>query len=122
MLAYVFWHRPRKGADPGKYEKAQRAFHGALGLTSACFRLAELPFGEEGGGYEDWYLVEDWERLGELNSAAVDSVRRADHDRAASGVDDGWGAVYSLLRGPASIPEGARWLNKPRGTTTGQFL
>lgn len=122
MLAYVFWHRPRRGTNPERYEVAQGAFHGALELTSACFRLAELPFGEEDSGYEDWYLVENWEKLGELNSAAVDSVRRADHDRAASHAADGWGAVYSLLRGPASIPEGARWLDKPRGTPTDQFL
>ncbi len=122
MLAYVFWHQPQRGVDLLRYEEAQRAFHSALELTSACFRLADLPFGDKGGGYEDWYLVEDWEKLGELNGAAVDSVRRPDHDRAASGVADGWGGVYSLLRGPASIPEGARWLDKPRGTATDQFL
>lgn len=122
MLAYVFWHQPRNGLDTVEYEEAQKAFHGALEMTSACFRLIELPFGEKGGGYEDWYLVEDWEKLGELDRAAVDSVRRADHDRAASQAADGWGAVYSLLRGPASIPEGARWLEKPRGTPTDQFL
>jgi hypothetical protein len=122
MLAYVFWHQPQRDVNLVRYEEAQRAFHGALQMTSACFRLAELPFGEKGGGYEDWYLVEDWEKLGALNRAAVDSVRRADHDRAASGAANGWGAVYSLLRGPASIPEGARWLDKPRGTPTDQFL
>jgi len=122
MLAYVFWHRHRGGVDRLRYEEDQMTFHGVLGMTSACFRLAELPFGEKGGGYEDWYLVEDWQALGELNRAAVDSVRRGDHDRAASGSADGWGAVYSLLRGPASIPEGARWLEKPRGTPADQFL
>jgi hypothetical protein len=122
MLAYVFWHRPQEGVDPVTYEETQRTFHRALEMTSACFRLVELPFGEEGGGYEDWYLVEGWEKLGALNSAAVDSVRRADHDRAASLAADGWGAVYSRLRGPASIPEGARWLDKPRSTPTDQFL
>ena len=122
MLAYVFWHQPQRDVDPVKYEETQRAFHDALEVASACFRLAELPFGEKGVGYEDWYLVEDWEKLGELNRAAVDSVRRADHDRAASGAANGWGAVYSLLRGPASIPEGARWLEKSRGVPTDQFL
>jgi hypothetical protein len=122
MLAYVFWHQPQRGVDPIGYEEAQRTFHSALELTSACFLLAELPFGDKGSGYEDWYLVEDWEGLGELNSAAVDSVRRPDHDRAASGIAHGWGGVYSLLRGPASIPEGVRWLDKPRGTPTDRFL
>jgi hypothetical protein len=122
MLAYVFWHRPLGDADLASYEEAQRAFHVALGLSSACFRLARLPFGEESGGYEDWYLVEGWEALGDLNRDAVDSARRADHDRAASHAANGWGAVYSLARGPASIPEGARWLDKPRGTPTDRFL
>jgi hypothetical protein len=123
MLAYVFWHRPTKGIDPEEYEEAQRGFHGALEVTSACFRLAELPFSKEGNGYEDWYLVEDWGKLGELNSTAVDSTRRADHGRAASHAAEGWGAVYSLVRGhPASIPEGVRWLDKPRGIATDQFL
>ncbi|HEY6549807.1 MAG TPA: hypothetical protein VIY71_01255 [Solirubrobacterales bacterium] len=91
-------------------------------MTSASFRLAKLPFGSGSSGYEDWYLVEDWEKLGELNSAAVDSVRRADHDRAASHAGDGWGAVYSLLRDPVSIPEGTRWIDKPRGTPADRFL
>ena len=64
MLAYVFWHRPQGDTDLVSYEEAQRAFHNALELTSACFRLAELPFGEGSSGYEDWYLVEDWEQTG----------------------------------------------------------
>jgi hypothetical protein len=122
MLAYVFWHRPRVGLDSADYEQAQRAFHASLEVTSASFRIAKMPFGSGDSGYEDWYLVEDWEKLGELNGSAVDSTRRADHDRAASHAANGWGAVYSLLRGPASIPEGARWLDKPRGTPTEQFL
>ncbi len=81
-----------------------------------------MPFGRGHSGYEDWYVVEDWEKLGALNRTAIDSVRRSDHDRAASQAADGWGAVYSLTRGPASLPEGARWLDKPRGMPTDQFL
>ena len=46
------------------YEEAQRAFHASLESTSACFRVAELPFKRRESGYEDWYLVEDWK--GEL--------------------------------------------------------
>ena len=64
MLAYVFWHRPRPDVDLGAYEEAQRSFHSSLGTTSASFRLAELPFDDGGSGYEDWYLVEDWEAGG----------------------------------------------------------
>jgi hypothetical protein len=122
MLAYVFWHRPRSGADRDAYEEAQRAFHASLETESGCFRVAELPFDRERDGYEDWYLVEDWAKLGELNRAAVDPQRLPTHDRAASAAADGWGAVYSLLRGPASIPAGAHWYDKPRGEPSERFL
>ena len=59
MLAYVFWHLPAGGADVAAYEAAERSFQAALEVPSACFRVERLPFGEV-GGYEDWYLVEDW--------------------------------------------------------------
>jgi hypothetical protein len=81
-LAYVFWHRPREDVDPAGYEDSLRAFHATLDLPSASFRLEALPF-DERGGYEDWYLVEDWARLGELNAAAVDAT--APSRRAGAG-------------------------------------
>lgn len=117
MLAYVFWHRPAPAVEPEEYEQAQRRFHAEIGVPSACFGLAELPFkpGGDGGGYEDWYLVEDWAALGELNEAAVDGQRRPSHDRAAGLVGRGWAGVYRLLRGAPRPPEEARWLEKPVG-------
>ena len=122
MLAYVFWHQPRPGADIGSCEEAQRAFQASLEVESACFRLAELPFDRDRGGYEDWYLVESWAGLGELNRMAVDQGRRPAHDRAAAEAMNGWGGVYALVRGPASIPAGVRWLDKPRGEPGKRFL
>jgi hypothetical protein len=122
MLAYVFWHRPRRGADLAAYEDAQRAFHSSLETPSASFRVAELPFGDGGDGYEDWYLVEDWKGLGELNRTAVDPARLPAHDQAAAQSADGWGGVYSLVRGTASIPDGADWLHKPRGESSASFI
>ena len=120
MLAYLFWHRPRRGVEAGEYEEAQRRFHTKLEVPSACFRLEELPF-EAGTGYEDWYLVEDWQQLGELNALAVDAIHRPDHDRAATLAGEGWGAVYASIRGPASIPIEARWQHK-RGDETVEDL
>ena len=121
MLAYVFWHRARDDAAPAAYEQAQRSFHAALEISSGSFRLAELPFtGRD--GYEDWYLVESWAALGELNRAAVDSGRRSDHDHVASFAADGWGAVYALARGPATIPDHVEWLEKPRETSYDDFI
>jgi len=121
MLAYVFWHRARDDADPAAYAQAQRSFHASLETPSASFRLAELPFIGK-NGYEDWYLVEGWAALGELNRAAVDSRRRIDHDRVASLATDGWGAVYALAGGRATIPDHVEWLEKPRETSYDDFV
>lgn len=121
MLAYLFWHRPRPGVEREEYEQAQRQFQALLEVESACFRVEQLPFGD-GAGYEDWYLVEDWQALGELNAAAVDARRKGGHDRAAGMVAEGWGGIYASVRGPAAIPTAARWLYKPRGKSTTDFL
>lgn len=121
MLAYLFWHRPHAGVDLGHYEDSLRAFHAALELPSASFRLEQLPFGE-GGGYEDWYLVADWQSLGALAEVAVDSLHRDAHDRAARNAAQGWGGVYRLIRGATAPPQLARWLEKPPGQTYETFL
>ncbi len=121
MLAYLFWHEPKGGVDRGAYEAAQRGFHEALGARSACFRLDRLPFAEQ-GGYEDWYLVEDWAALGFLNDTAAGGDRRGGHDRAAELAAVGWGAVYALARGRAEIPAGVEWRDKERGRPTADFL
>ena len=122
MLAYVFWHRPRDGVEPKAYEGAQRAFHRALAIESASFRVAALPFGAGSAGYEDWYLVDGWQALGELNEMAVDELHRPSHDDAAGFAAEGWGGVYAPVRGEPSIPEGAEWLDKPRGKASADFI
>ena len=124
MLAYVFWHRPGPDVDSGRYEEAQRAFHAALEIESACFRLEALPFKPQSSGpaYEDWYLAENWGALGALNEAAVDPARRPAHDHAAAEMAAGWGGLYSLVRGPAAIPDGAEWYEKPRLVPSETFL
>jgi hypothetical protein len=121
VLAYLFWHRPQPGVEQEEYEEAQQQFHALLEVKSACFRLDHLPF-DDRPGYEDWYLVDGWEALGELNRAAVDPRRRGGHDHAAALVGTGWGGVYASVRGPASIPAEARWLHKPRGESIDDLL
>lgn len=121
MLAYVFWHRPKADVDRDAYESAQRAFHATIAVPSGCFRLDALPF-DPGGGYEDWYLIEDWSQLGALNDAATEVAGRDTHDRAAELAADGWGAVYALARGAAEIPAGVEWRDKERGRPTADFL
>ncbi|HEX2391604.1 MAG TPA: hypothetical protein VHI77_01660 [Solirubrobacterales bacterium] len=121
MLAYLFWHRPGPGVEAGDYEEAQRAFHAELGIESACFQVADLPF-EAGPGYEDWYLVADWRGLGELNAAAVDARRGPHHDLAAAMAGQGWGGVYAPIGGPPAIPSEASWATKRPGQPLDELL
>jgi hypothetical protein len=124
VLAYLFWHRPGGAEELECYERRLVEFHRALRgavAESAAFRLERLPFGG-GGGYEDWYLIDDWPDLGELNRAAVTGVRRAPHDAVARLAAEGWGAVYRLVRGVSAVPDGARWTGKGRGESYESFL
>ena len=122
MLAYVFWHRPRADTSAAEYEDGLRAFHARLALPSASFRIAELPFGDGGDGYEDWYLVEGWTELGELNFAAVSGQRRSPHDAVAGLTAEGWAGVYLLRRGEPRPPISARWVSKPREQSYDTFF
>ena len=108
MLAYVFWHRPADGISVEDYEARLRAFHETLDVVSAAFRLHQLPWRHE-GGYEDWYLVEDWTALGELNEAAVAAARKGEHDAAARLAGAGWAGIYRLIRGVPEPPAGVHW-------------
>jgi len=108
VLAYVFWHRPAPGVDVGDYEARLRAFHESLDVVSAAFRLRLLPWRHD-DGYEDWYLVEDWTALGELNAAAVAAARKGEHDAAARLAGAGWAGIYKLIRGAAEPPAGVHW-------------
>ncbi len=130
MLAYVFWHRPLDGVTADAYEQSQIAFHGSLARTppvgfsgSAVFRLPEVPwlaptsFTESSGtgGYEDWYLLEDYTALGVLNEAAVGRGHRTPHDKLAHRFGAGAGGLYGLLEGHAQLDEGSLvvWVSRP---------
>ena len=121
MLAYVFWHRPRVGVAAADYERRLVGFHSRLAAPSASFRISSLPFAE-GAGYEDWYLVEAWADLGDLNARAVSGLRRDHHDTVAEVADEGWGGVYALLRGDRRPPLNTRWVSKPVGESYEVFL
>ena len=121
MLAYVFWHRPRVGVPAADYERCLGAFHSRLAAPSASFRVSSLPFAE-GGGYEDWYLVEGWADLGDLNARATSGLLRDPHDAVAEVADEGWGGVYTLVRGDRRPPLRTRWVSKPAGESYEVFL
>jgi hypothetical protein len=148
VLAYVFWHRPRDTGAIDAYERAQLSFHRSLahsrpvGLcSSAVFRLAEIPWldtvpsprqaGEDGlttraardasGGYEDWYLLEDFAALGVLNEAAVGHGHRSSHDELARRYGDGTGSLYQLIEGDhrsdlLAAAAVAAWVARPSGS------
>jgi hypothetical protein len=122
-LAYVFWHRPRAGVDPDEYEGGMRRFHERLAavpipgfIDSWTLRVPDLPW-LAGGGYEDWYLVDDFAALGTLAEHAVDSARTQTHDAMARSVRDGAGGVYALLAGESGVSSAHRtgwvgWFSK----------
>ena len=100
MLAYVFWHQPSPTA--AGYEEALAAFHAALrasptpGLRgSRSVRVPTLPW-LPGGGFEDWYYVEDFTSLGLLNGGAAELGQ---HDTVAHLSAAGAGGLYVLRTG-----------------------
>jgi len=130
MIAYVFWHYPVSGTDPGKYEQSLKSFHGALAdrppegfLGSAAFAFSGAPWFPNPSGYLDWYNVTDFASLGVLNEGAVAGARKDAHDSAARLTAAGFGGVYGLKHGRAVFPEAATgtWLKKPAGMSYQDF-
>lgn len=126
MLAYVFWHWKQHSVAADNYEQRQRAFHtalafappsGFLGSRSAALSGAPWAAGSR-DAYEDWYMLQDFAALGELNEAAVSASRTVPHDAAAAVAADGAGGVYGLRGGSAvQSPQYAHWFSKPHGIT-----
>ena len=125
MLAYVFWHVAAPDAGREDYEARMAGFHAALraapppGLgPTATFGVRAIPWLDDRGGYEDWYLVDDFAALGTLNAAAVSGPRRAPHDAAAALAATGSAGIMGHVAGPllAAPPAWAAWLAKPAGT------
>ena len=89
-LAYVFWHWPIAGADRSQYERNLDGFHAALAAEdtrasrySYTVKVPGLPW-TPSEGYEDWYVVDDFAALGDLNERAVKARARPFHDAVAT--------------------------------------
>lgn len=146
MIAYLFWHRLRRGATPARYEALLAAFHETLAaastrgfLGSTCHRLDRLPWPATGDarrlggprvprrrpGYEDRYFLEGSEGLDVLDRAAVTGPREEVHGALAALAGEGAGGLYRLRREGWSdegrTAEGV-WLTRPRGRPSGDFL
>jgi len=123
VLAYVFWHRRDARVAVAEYEARLDAFHAAIGVPSAWFAVRGLPWIPGGAGYEDWYLVEDFAALGEVNERAVSGPRQAPHDAAAAAAAWGIAGLYRIKRGEPRLDgiHHAAWRTKPAGLAYADF-
>jgi hypothetical protein len=122
-LGYVFWHRPHPGTSRSEYEESLMGFQRSLkahppgGFVEAfSFREDALPWSRRcEGAYEDWYLVRDFQALGDLDEAAVDTSNKAAHDFAARGASVIAGGLYRLISGDLRPGKArmAAWIQKP---------
>ena len=119
----MFWHWKRPEVTTRDYEEPQRGFHAALSgspslgfVSSFSHGVSSVPWAGSSEAYEDWYLVQDFGALGQLNEAAVSSSRAEPHDAAAAVAAGGTGGLYGLRRGTAlRQPQYAHWFGKPEG-------
>jgi hypothetical protein len=124
VLAYLLWHTPT-GSDPRPYERSLATFHRALAAappagfvrswTLRVSRPAWLPVGS--AHYLDWYLIESYTALGQLNDAAVSGARRAPHDDVAALARTGTAGLVGLVGGVTELPAAPALglLDKPAG-------
>jgi len=124
MLSYVFWHTPLAGLDRREYETPLLGFHADLArnpptglVTSATYRVSELPWLKGRTVYEDWCFLMSSAALDGINKAAVTPQRWGVHAAIASKTDFGHGGLYYHLYGDELPIAGARvfWLRRPRG-------
>jgi hypothetical protein len=123
LLAYVFWHWKRTEIASKDYEDRQRGFHAALGVAppsgfidSFSVGVSNAPWAASSEAYEDWYVVQDFGALGQLNEAAVSGGRLQPHDVAAAVAAGGTAGVYGLKLGTVPPrPQYAHWFAKPEG-------
>ncbi|MGE5644985.1 MAG: hypothetical protein ACM336_04250 [Acidobacteriota bacterium] len=132
MLAYVFWHWPKDGVETKAYENALGRFHQALKgddapdgfISSASFRIARTEWTPRDTAYEDWYLLTDFDALGNLNEAALANARAMPHVEAAAQSEGGAAGLYGSIAGQSRLTpvRFAAWLSKPRGMTYKDFF
>jgi hypothetical protein len=132
ILGYAFWHRPRPGISLRAYERRLLAFQSSLkahppdGLIDALsFREEVSPWSRRRSTtYEDWYLVRDFQSLGNLNDAAVANPNKRPHDEVAKDASGGAGGLYRLLSDDLRLQDAlfATWIRKPSRTPYQTFL
>jgi hypothetical protein len=129
VLAYVFWHWPVTGLEPGRYVERLLAFHRVLRAASpAGFRGSRVlaiegaPWAQGAPAFEDWYFVDDFGALGVLNEAAVTGACQVPHDAVARIAGGGVGGVYRRLADASADVDRVTWCAKPAGVSYAAFL
>jgi len=124
MLAYIFWHRPYRQVESGRYEQSIMHFQSDLaqqhlpGLRAASsFRIEPVPWLSNRAGYEDWYLLEGSWAMDPLNGFAVTGRTQSSHDTAAAQMEEGQGGLYAHAGGDLAptLNSSVFWLTRPRG-------
>ena len=80
------------------YEEGLRHFHESLAQAGPTGFISSATY-RTGGGYSDWYLVENSAALDPLNEAAVAGRIRPVHDAVAHAATDFAGKLYMLVTG-----------------------
>jgi hypothetical protein len=115
VLAYVFFHRPAPNAGAIAYEAGLRSFHASLAAAPPSGFLGSSSF-RVGGGYADWYLVEDSAALDSLNQAAIGAAALSSHDTVANMSAVGAGKLFTLVSGEPRTESGFETrFSKPKG-------
>lgn len=130
VIAYVFWYTRESGIEPADFEQGLAAFHEGLTarvpagfLSSTSSFYGRLPWIDGQDVYEDWYLVDDFASLGELNRDAAAGRHRAAHNAVAAYSGQGVGGLYGLEAGGTGAGGAhAYWFDRPQGTRTPVFL
>ena len=127
MLAYVFWHWPQSGIDPGVYVERLIDFHNTLAANKPAGFQESVVFRVRGASwlktsdeaYEEWYLLDDSAAMDRLNEAAVSGACEEPHNRVAREAADGIGGLYRLRAGAEDLAQAkfALWLSKPGGVS-----
>ena len=131
-LAYAFWHAP-VGTDRTRYETAIAGFHRALaecpppGFVGSWSVRLPTPTWFAAGAVEcylDCYIVEHFEALGVLNTAAVSGHRQVPHDEVAPLAGGGAGGVLRLVSGSPGLPDEAviTFIDKARGVPYAEHI
>ena len=131
MVAYVFWHWPQSGIDPGAYVEHLIDFHNTLAATKPAGFQESVVLRVRGASwlntsdeaYEEWYLLDDSAAMDQLNEAAVSGACEEPHNRVAREAADGIGGLYRLRAGAEDLAQAkfALWLSKPGGVSYKDF-